>query len=65
MAKNYTATASGMLDDLKARLGFGGHDDYEEEYEDDYDDYEDEIPEGTPISLEDAAKLYSGEDAEG
>lgn len=33
-------------------------------YDDDYDDYEDEIPEGTPISLEDAAKLYSGEDAE-
>ena len=39
MAKNYTATAGGMLDDLKARLGFGGHDN--DDYEDDYDDYDD------------------------
>ena len=39
MAKNYTATAGGMLDDLKARLGFGSHDD--EDFEDDYDDFDD------------------------
>ena len=47
MAKNYTATAGGMLDDLKARLGFGNHDDEEyddyDDYEDDYDDYEDDF----------------------
>ena len=40
MAKNYTATAGGMLDDLKSRLGFGSHDD--DEYEDDYDDFDDD-----------------------
>lgn len=43
MAKNYSATAGGMLDDLKARLGFGGHDD--DDY-DDYDDYEDDYDDG-------------------
>ena len=47
MAKNYTATAGGMLDDLKARLGFGNHDDEEyddyDDFEDDYDDYEDDF----------------------
>ena len=43
MAKNYTATAGGMLDDLKARLGFGSHDDdYDDDYEDEYDDYDDD-----------------------
>ena len=46
MAKNYTATAGGMLDDLKARLGFGNQDDEEyddyDDFEDDYDDYEDD-----------------------
>ena len=47
MAKNYTATAGGMLDDLKARLGFGGHDDEEydeyDDFEDEYDDFEDDF----------------------
>ncbi len=42
MAKNYAASASGMLDDLKARLGFGGRDDDYDDYDDEYDDYEDD-----------------------